>query len=151
MLLAPEMATDPRWGKGTAVTAPAEFSLWSLENGHFLWLKAMEEKGCSPIELLRAATHNIATAYGKGKELGTLEPGKIADMLILDKNPLIAAENYRSIHKIIKAGRVVDRDALPLKPIFTLPPESPVEEEARYIRFLSAAGGKFPMCPCMGH
>jgi imidazolonepropionase-like amidohydrolase len=144
----PDMAADPAWSKWS-VGAPAEFSLFSLSQGHFLWLKAMEEKGCPPMRILKAATRNIAVAYGKDKDLGTLEPGKLADMLILDKNPLAAAENYRSIRSVIKEGVVVDREALPLHPVLTKP-EAPLEEEKAYKPFVKA--GKLPMCPmCMRH
>ncbi len=69
-----------------------------LGQGHFHWMKAMEEKGCPPLEILRAATKNIATAYRKDRDLGTLEPGKIADLILLNENPLQSAKNYRSIH-----------------------------------------------------
>jgi imidazolonepropionase-like amidohydrolase len=144
----PELATDPAWANWS-IRAP-EDNLFSLAGGHFTWFKAMEEKGCPPMKMLQAATRNIAVAYGKDKDLGTLEPGKIADMLILDKNPLQAAENYRSIRDVIKEGVVVDRDALPLNPILTLPAEPPAEEEASYKRFVTAA--KLPLCPmCMRH
>lgn len=101
------------------------------------------------MRMLKAATRNIAVAYGKDRDLGTLERGKIADMLVLDKNPLEAAENYRSIHSIIKEGNVVDRDTLPLCPILTKPVDPPVEEEASYKPF--AASGKFPLCPMCMH
>jgi len=145
----PEMAADPAWAKWS-VGAPAEFSLFSLPRGHFLWFEAMEEKGCPPMKMLRAATRNIAVAYGKDKDLGTLEPGKIADLLILDKNPLEAAKNYQAIHSIIKEGKAVDREALPQTPVLTKARESPAEEEASYKPF--ATSGKLPMCPlCMRH
>lgn len=132
-ILAPEALTDPAWAKGW-LGLPEEDGLTPLATGHFAWFKAMEEKGCPPMEMLTAATRNIAVAYKKDKDLGTLEPGKIADMLILDKNPLQAAENYRSIHMILKHGEIVDRDALPVNPILTKPMEPPAEEEASYVR-----------------
>ncbi len=145
----PDMAADPAWAKWS-VGAPAEFSLFSLSQGHFLWFKAMEEKGCPPMRILKAATRNIAVAYGKDRDLGTLEAGKFADMLILDRNPLASAENYRSIHTVIKEGRIVDREALPLNPVLTKPSEPPLEEEKSYKPFVTA--GKLPMCPmCMRH
>jgi imidazolonepropionase-like amidohydrolase len=144
-----EMASDPAWAKWS-VGAPAEFNLFSLQRGHFLWLEAMEEKGCAPLRMLQAATRNIAIAYGKDKDLGTLEAGKIADLLILDKNPLMGAANYRSIHTIIKEGAIVDKDSLPTHPMLTRPPEAPAEEEASYKPFTTV--GKLPLCPmCMRH
>ena len=95
--------------------------------------------------LLKAATRNIAVAYGKDKDLGTLEAGKIADLLILDKNPLQAAANYRGIHAIFKDGVRVDREALPAAPLLTGPLEPPAEEEASYVPFFTSS--KFPACP----
>ncbi len=149
MLVSPELLTDPQYGKWS-VGAPDELKIYSFTQGHFLWFKAMEEMGCPPMEMLKAATRNIAVAYGKDRDLGTLEPGKIADLLILDRNPLQDAENYRSIHSVIQNGAVVDRDALPVKPILTAPLPPPAEEEASFTPFIT--GGQFPMCPmCIRH
>jgi imidazolonepropionase-like amidohydrolase len=135
-VFAAEMATDPNWGRWMHDVD----NFLDIGQGHFLWFKAMEEKGCDPMRMLRAATRNIATAYGKEDDLGTLEPGKIADMIVLDKDPLRAAENYRSIDLIIKDGEIVDRDALPTHPALTKPLDPPAEEEASYIPFLTTNG-----------
>jgi imidazolonepropionase-like amidohydrolase len=143
----PELAVDPVWSKWTGL---GEHDLYDLGEGHFAWFRAMEEKGCSPLQMLRAATRNIAVAYGKDKDLGTLEPGKIADLLILNKNPLRSAENYRSIRTVIKEGVVVETQTLPVKPMLTKPLEPPVEEEAAYAPFFST--GQFPFCAtCLSH
>lgn len=116
-ILAADAASDPILKD--AWIGAGEDNLAELGQGHFHWLKAMEEKGFPPMEGLRAATKNIAVAYGKEKDLGTLEPDKIADILILDKDPLQSADNYRRIHMVIKDGAVVDREALPVNPILT--------------------------------
>jgi cytosine/adenosine deaminase-related metal-dependent hydrolase len=148
-IFAPEIATDPLWGN-SIVGIPEEYNLASLATGHFAWFRAMEQKGCSPMEMLRAATYNIAVAYGKERDLGSIEIGKIADLLILDRNPLDAAENYRSISTVIKDGVEVDRDALPRNPVLTKPMAPLCEEAERYIPFIRTR--KFPLCPmCMGH
>jgi imidazolonepropionase-like amidohydrolase len=143
-ILAPEVQSDPMftrlWGGSLGD------SLYSLATGHFYWLKAMEEKGCPPMEMLKAATRNIAVAYRKDKDLGTLEEGKIADVLILNKDPLQAAENYRSIEMILKDGVPVNRDILPEAPILTRPMDPPAEEESSYVPFLLGRG-TFPACP----
>jgi imidazolonepropionase-like amidohydrolase len=90
-----------------------------LGEGHFLWLQAVSEKGMTPMAALLAATRNIAHAYGKSAELGTLESGKRADFLVLDADPLADAKNYRRINMVVKDGRIVDIAALPERPIFT--------------------------------
>lgn len=130
------MGTEPAFNR--AHLEGGEDNLFDLATGHFAWFRAMEEKGCPPMELLRAATRNIAVAYGKEKDLGSLEPGRIADLLILDKDPLQSAENYRSIHAVIKDGVRIDRNSLPVSPILTRPIELPAEEEASYVPFLKS-------------
>ncbi len=136
-VVAAETMADPSWQKMWGeLMLPEAGGLYNLGEGHFGGFKAMEEKGCEPMRMLQAATREIAVAYGKAGDLGTVEPGKIADLLILDKNPLQAAANYRSIHAILKDGAVVDRAALPRAPALTRPP-APVEEEASYVPFLS--------------
>lgn len=141
----PELKADP-WLSKSWVSAPDEINLGSLSFGHFLWLEAMEEKGCPPMAMLQAATRNIAVAYGKDGDLGTLEKGKIADLLILEKNPLLSASNYRSLETVIKDGKVIDRNALPEKPVLTAGLDPPTEEDAYYVEAISS-GPRLPMCP----
>jgi len=90
-----------------------------LGEGHFNVLVAFEEMGMKPMEILKSATSHIARAYKLDRDIGTLEAGKIADLVILDRDPLASAANYRSIHTVIKDGRVVDRDRLPVTPIIS--------------------------------
>ncbi len=97
--------------------------------------------------MLKAATSNIAAAYGKGDRLGTLEPGKVADLRILGKNPLQAAENYRTIETVIQGGRIIDTVKLPERSILTRPLD-PSQEEADYVPFV-ASRETFPMCRCV--
>lgn len=91
-----------------------------IGKAHFLWFLAMEEKGMPPMEMLQSATQRVAAAYNMDNDLGTIEPGKIADVLILEKNPLRAARNYKTIEMVMKAGKIIDRDSLPENPILTM-------------------------------
>jgi imidazolonepropionase-like amidohydrolase len=145
----PELSGDPR--RSNFWLAPGEDDLSTLDEGHFVWLKAMEQKGMAPMEMLRAATRNIAVAYGKDEDLGTLEPGKIADMLLLDDNPLDSAENYRRIYMIVKDGAVVDRDALPITPLLSAALPDPSRETLAYRAHRHIGRSGFPMCPCSVH
>ena len=73
----------------------------------------------APMEILKTVTSNVAKAYKLDKELGTLEPGKAGDLVILDANPLEAARNYRRIGSVIKGGKVVNLAALPTAPVIS--------------------------------
>jgi imidazolonepropionase-like amidohydrolase len=150
ILFAPEVFTDPLWSNFWL--APGDDNLSEFGQGHFVWLKAMEEKGLPGMEILRSATINIAAAYKMDKDLGTLECGKLADLLILDKDPLLSADNYRSIHMIVKEGTVIDRETLPNQPIQTRPVVAPSSETLAYRAHRHIGRSGLPMCPmCTGH
>ncbi len=68
-----------------------------------LYVKA----GLSPLEAIRAATETAARSLGLEKGRGTLEPGKRADLLLLDADPVKDVKNVRAIVAIYKAGRRV--------------------------------------------
>jgi imidazolonepropionase-like amidohydrolase len=92
-----------------------------LGPAHFTWFDAMAEKGMAPMDMILAATRNIAMAYHVIDDFGTLEPGKRADLLLLEADPLANIANVRKIAMVMKDGAVVDREALPLHPMLTVP------------------------------
>jgi imidazolonepropionase-like amidohydrolase len=61
--------------------------------------------GLTPLETLRAATQTAARSLDIARDRGTLEPGKRADFLILDANPIDDVKNVRAISAIYKAGQ----------------------------------------------
>ncbi len=74
----------------------------------------MAEAGLSPMEVLVASTANAARAIGWGSWLGTLEPGKVADLVVVAHNPLDdlrVLTDRRNIELVIKDGLVVARQA----------------------------------------
>jgi imidazolonepropionase-like amidohydrolase len=73
----------------------------------FREMELMEEGGMSAEEILTSATMNGAKLLGKEKELGTLETGKLADLVILSSNPLAAPGNMSDIHLVMKGGRII--------------------------------------------
>ncbi len=95
---------------------------FDLGESHFVWFVAAVEQGMAPMEALLSATRYVAEAYGKGDELGTIEAGKKADLLVLDGDPLEDVRNYRRIVTVMKDGVVVDRESLPTRPVLTGPP-----------------------------
>jgi imidazolonepropionase-like amidohydrolase len=121
------LATDGGVFASSVNTSPAIGSLHSLVDwygdlgsSHLLWLRAALECGMSPMDALLAATRNIAQAYDVDDRLGTVEPGKCADFVVLDGNPLEDPENYGRIAHVVKSGHLVDRDALPEHPVLTV-------------------------------
>ena len=71
-------------------------------------LELLTEAGLSPIAALLAATRNNARALGQSGELGSIEVGKRADLVVLDADPLTDIRHTRRIHRVIRAGLVLD-------------------------------------------
>jgi imidazolonepropionase-like amidohydrolase len=77
--------------------------------------------GWSPLEAIRAATLDAAIAVGLEKEIGTVEPGKVADLVVVRGDPTGNVSDARQVMHVLKAGRVVvtagqltdDRRAVP--------------------------------------
>jgi Tol biopolymer transport system component len=68
--------------------------------------------GWTPAEVLHAATMGSAQAIGRESDLGSLDPGKIADLLVLDRNPLADIRNTLSMAFVMQAGRLYDANTL---------------------------------------
>ena len=68
--------------------------------------------GMTPREVLQAATRDGAEIIGLGQDLGILEPGRMADMVILTKDPLQDIRNTNSIHYVMKDGELFEGDTL---------------------------------------
>jgi Tol biopolymer transport system component/imidazolonepropionase-like amidohydrolase len=77
------------------------WDLWSLQSG-----------GLTPHETLRAATLYGAEAIGYDQDLGSLEPGKFADLLVLDRDPLADIHNSASIRYVMRNGEMYEADTL---------------------------------------
>ncbi len=77
---------------------------WELEH--------LAEAGLKPLEVLRLATEEAATAVGAGDHLGTVAPGKLADLLLLDADPLDDIRHTQAIWRVVKGGWVFDPSEL---------------------------------------
>ncbi len=71
-------------------------------------LELLTASGLPPAAALLAATRNNARAIGLSHQLGTIGPGMLADLVILDADPLVDIRNTRRIHRVLHAGLVVD-------------------------------------------
>ncbi|HXM99348.1 MAG TPA: amidohydrolase family protein [Candidatus Dormibacteraeota bacterium] len=77
------------------------WEMWMLASG-----------GMTPLEVLRCATVNGSKIIGRPADLGSLEAGKLADLVILDKNPLDDIHNTNSVHWVMKNGELFEGDTL---------------------------------------
>jgi imidazolonepropionase-like amidohydrolase len=75
-------------------------------------LRLLVDAGLTPVQALRGATINGARFLGKAARHGTIARGKAADLLLLDRNPLLDIGATRSIHALVQRGRYRDRAEL---------------------------------------
>ncbi len=103
----PEFIRDPNAARDRE---PGEGTLISIEG--------LVELGMTPSDAIVAATRHGAMAAKALEDFGTLEAGKLADLLLLDADPLADIHNIRRLSTVVKEGRVIDREKLPTAPVF---------------------------------
>ncbi|MGZ4049927.1 MAG: amidohydrolase family protein, partial [Bacteroidia bacterium] len=79
----------------------AHWELWMLQMG-----------GMTPLQAIRCATQNGADYIGMGDQIGSLEKGKLADLIVMDKNPLENIRNTESIKYVMVNGRLFDAETM---------------------------------------
>jgi imidazolonepropionase-like amidohydrolase len=70
--------------------------------------------GIPALEAIRIGTLNAAIFLGRERDMGSVEQGKLADLVLLDANPLDDINNAKKINMVIKEGKIVDRSKLDL-------------------------------------
>lgn len=78
-----------------------------------LELQLMTEAGLTPLEAITVATKNAATTLKVQQQYGTLEPGKVADLIIVNGDPVKDIKNTREIFAVYKDGKEVSKGPLP--------------------------------------
>jgi imidazolonepropionase-like amidohydrolase len=68
--------------------------------------------GMTPVEAIRAATINGAKYLGLDDDLGSIEAGKLADLIVLSRNPLDDIRNTESLDLVMKNGRLYEARTL---------------------------------------
>jgi len=88
-------------GHGQRQGIQCHWELWAIASG-----------GLPNHDVLRIGTVFGAEAIGFGKELGSIEPGKLADLIVLDRNPLDDIRNTNTIRYVVKNGEIFEGDTL---------------------------------------
>ena len=95
---------------GTKVNLGAHGQLQGLGAHWELWM--LSQGGMSPLQAIRCATINGASYLGMDKEIGSLENGKLADLVVLNDNPLDDIRNSQKIKYVMVNGRLYDADSM---------------------------------------
>jgi hypothetical protein len=95
---------------GVKVNMGAHGQLQGLGAHWEIWM--MEQGGMTNHEALQTATINPAISLGFDQSIGSLEPGKLADLLVMDKNPLENIRNTESIRYTMINGRLYDAEQM---------------------------------------
>lgn len=75
-------------------------------------LALLVKAGLTPMQALQTATRNPAEFFGEARDQGTIEKGKLANLILLDANPLADITNTTRINAVIQSGRYLSREEL---------------------------------------
>jgi imidazolonepropionase-like amidohydrolase len=77
-------------------------------------LELLAAAGIAPLDVIRIATYNSAVFLGKADQLGSVQAGRLADLVLLDADPGVSIDNAKAIAFVMKNGEIVDESKLPL-------------------------------------
>ena len=80
-------------------------------------LQLMNEAGMTPMQVIVAATRNAAEVTGQGENLGTLEAGKLADIIVVNGDPLVDLSALGNVELVVKNGKIIDPGELEFKEV----------------------------------
>jgi len=95
---------------GTKVNLGSHGQLQGLGAHWEMWM--LQQGGMAPLDVIRCATINGASYLGMDKEIGSLEVGKLADLIVLNANPLDEIRNSEKIKYVMVNGRLYDSDSM---------------------------------------
>ena len=93
---------------GVKIIAGTDTPIGFLTPGYSLHkeLELLVEAGLTPLQALQSATVTPAEFFNLESKMGTIEPGKYADLVILNRNPLDSIKNTQNIHMVIAKGEI---------------------------------------------
>ena len=107
------VGTDNYWAAAAELSRTPKLENQDHGIGTIIGIEGLVELGMTPMQAIVAATKNGAFAAGRSQDLGTLEKGKVADLLVLGASPLEDIKNIRRIRVLMSSGALVNRDTLP--------------------------------------
>jgi imidazolonepropionase-like amidohydrolase len=77
-------------------------------------LELLAAAGIAPLDVIRIATYNSAVFLGKADQLGSVQAGRLADLVLLNADPGANIDNAKQIAFVMKNGEIIDESKLPL-------------------------------------
>ena len=121
--------TDSYWAAAPEFTRTPKPQDQDHGMGTILAIEGLVELGMTPMQAIVAGTHNGAIAARGEKDFGTLEAGKLADLVILTADPLADIHNMREVAIVMKDGRTIDRTRLPEVRVLSVAPRTPAVKQ----------------------
>src|SRR6185369_15188133 len=116
------LGTDSYWAAAPEFAIDPKPDNQSHGIGTIMAIEGLVELGMTPSQAIVAGTKNGSLACRIENNLGTLEKGKLADLVILDADPLADIHNIRKVRSVMKGGKAVDLSQLPQKRLLSTPP-----------------------------
>jgi imidazolonepropionase-like amidohydrolase len=123
--------TDSYWAAAPELTRTPKPIDQDHGIGTILAIEGFVELGMTPAQAIVAATKNGAIAARRLADFGTIELGKLADLVVLTANPLADIKNIRQVAMVTKDGRVVDRRRMPETRVLSVAPPAPGTNSSR--------------------
>jgi imidazolonepropionase-like amidohydrolase len=117
--------TDSYWAAAPELSRTAKPIDQDHGIGTILAIEGLVELGMTPAQAIVAATRNGAVASRGVKDFGTIEAGKLADLVVLSEDPLADIHNLRKVAAVYKDGRAVDRARLPETRVLSISSATP--------------------------
>jgi imidazolonepropionase-like amidohydrolase len=114
--------TDSYWAAAAELSRTPKPKEQDHGIGTIMAIEGLVELGMTPSQAIVSGTRNGAIAARGLKDFGTIEAGKLADLLLLKADPLARIGNLREVAAVMKNGRVVDRSKLPAVRVLSAPP-----------------------------
>jgi imidazolonepropionase-like amidohydrolase len=124
------VGTDSYWAAAPEFQIEPKPAWQNHGIGTIMAIEGLVELGMTPMQAITAGTKNGATAARRSSDLGTLEKGMIADLVILDADPLADIHNIRKVRSVMQGGKVLDLAKLPESRVLSTKPPAAAEGAA---------------------
>jgi imidazolonepropionase-like amidohydrolase len=115
------VGTDNYWAAAPELQRQPKPETQDHGIGTILAIEGLVELGMTPAQALVAGTRNGAVAARGQKDFGTIEAGKLADLVLLDADPLADIGSIRKVRMVMKEGKEIDVKSLPEKRVLSAP------------------------------